>query len=432
MRALYWLMLSLLPVSVSADLRLGGTAEFETAVQTTDGHGQKAEVTLLPDIEWRTPWGFDLTAIGRLRADGLDRLEPGSPALQTYDPWAQPQALGTHGELALREFYADIYIGSFYLRAGKQQIVWGKTDGLKLLDRVNPQSFREFILPDFEDSRIPQWALRAELPIGPVWQLQLIAVTDVSVDRLPPSNGRFAITSPELVPVAPADTPVRFTLPDAPTDRFGDGDAGAKLSAFIGGWDVTLNYLYHYVDRPAFARRATATGIAVTPSYYRTHTFGGSAANAFDDFTLRSEVAVATHRRLITNAPEDEDGLVERPEASGVIGVDWMGLSDTIVSTQLFASWVSLPDRFATRDQVEWDITQLVQRTFNNETLTLRGQVIHDVNGGDGLLRASLTYDYRADLVLGLGVDVFYGRTAGRFGQFDENDRLTATITQGF
>ncbi|WP_043772935.1 DUF1302 family protein [Algiphilus aromaticivorans] len=68
---------------------------------------------------------------------------------------------GGSGELALRELYADIYLGPLYLRAGKQQIVWGKADGLKLLDQVNPQNFREFILADFEHSRIPQWSLRA-------------------------------------------------------------------------------------------------------------------------------------------------------------------------------------------------------------------------------------------------------------------------------
>lgn len=427
-----WLLLALAPAAAAADWRLGGTAELATAVQTTNGRGQKAELTLLPDMEWRSPWGFDLTAIGRLRADALDRLEPDRSPRESYDPWSRPRALGTSGSLTLRELYADIYLGPLYLRAGKQQIVWGKTDGLKLLDRVNPQSFREFILEAFEDSRIPQWSLRAELPLGPVWQVQLIAIPDVSVDALPPPDGAFAITSPELVPVAPPGTKVQLRPADAPRHRFADGDAGAQLSAFLGGWDVTLNYLYHYVDRPAFQRSATSEGIAVTPRYYRTHTLGGSAANAIGDFTLRSELAYATHRRLIAAAPQDADGVIDSREASGVLGLDWMGLTDTIVSTQLFASWADLSEGAATRDRVEWDVTQLVERSFRNETLRLRGQLIHDINAGDGLLRASLSYDYRADLVLRLGADLFYGPSSGRFGQFDRRDRITVSITQGF
>lgn len=427
-----WLLLAVTPSVAAAGWRLGGTAEMASAVQTTDGHGQKAELTLLPDLEWRSPWGFDVTAVARLRTDALDRLEPGRLDRDSYDAWSRPRALGSNGELALRELYADIYLGPLYLRAGKQQIVWGKADGLKLLDRINPQSFREFILPDFEDSRIPQWSLRAEFPLGPVWQAQLIAIPDVTVDALPPPDGAFAITAPELVPVPPPGVRVRQQPADAPRHRLADGDAGAQASAFIGGWDLTLNYLYHYVDRPAFPRTAADDGITVTPRYYRTHTVGGSAANAVGDFTLRSELAYATHRRLIAADPRDADGVIDSREASAVLGLDWMGLSDTIVSAQLFASWVDLSEGAATRDRVEWDVTQLIERSFRNETLTLRGQLIHDINAGDGLLRASLSYDYRADLVLRLGADVFYGPSNGRFGQFDQRDRVTVSITYGF
>jgi len=51
---------------------------------------------------------------------------------------------------------------------GRQQNVWGKADGLKVLDLVNPQDFRELILDDFDDSRIPLWAVNAEIPVAEV------------------------------------------------------------------------------------------------------------------------------------------------------------------------------------------------------------------------------------------------------------------------
>ena len=430
-----WLILCLatsVESAASSDWWVGGTLAMDTAVQTADGRGQKAEATLTPEIEWRTPWDFDITAIGRIRADALDRLQPGRPDFRYYDPASRPQALGTNGEFELRELYADLYLGPLYLRLGKQQIVWGKADGLKLLDRVNPQSLREFILPEFEESRIPQWSLRAEFPLGPVWQAQLIAIPDVSVDALPPEDGTFAVTSPKLVPTVPSGTPVQIRRAVAPQRRFADGDAGARFSAFLGGWDVTVNYLYHYVDQPAFQRNVQDGDITVTPYYYRTHTVGGSVANAIGDFTVRSELAYATDRRLIASDPDDADGSIDSREASAMIGVDWMGLTDSIVSTQIFASWVDVSEGPATRDQLEWSITQLVERSFLNQVLTLRGQVIHDINDGDGLLRASMTYDYGADVEFRVGADVFYGPSRGRFGQFDHRDRITFSITRGF
>ncbi len=39
--------------------------------------------------------------------------------------------------------------GKSYFTFGKQQVVWDKADVLKVLDVVNPQSFRELILEDF-------------------------------------------------------------------------------------------------------------------------------------------------------------------------------------------------------------------------------------------------------------------------------------------
>ncbi|PJA31070.1 MAG: hypothetical protein CO187_10705, partial [Zetaproteobacteria bacterium CG_4_9_14_3_um_filter_53_7] len=49
---------------------------------------------------------------------------------------------------------------AFDFRIGQQQIVWGKTDGLRMLDIINPLDMREFMLDDFLDSRIGLWAAR--------------------------------------------------------------------------------------------------------------------------------------------------------------------------------------------------------------------------------------------------------------------------------
>ena len=55
-------------------------------------------------------------------------------------------------ELGLRETYLDIYFDSIDLRVGKQQIIWGKADGVFITDIVSPKDLREFLLPDFDES----------------------------------------------------------------------------------------------------------------------------------------------------------------------------------------------------------------------------------------------------------------------------------------
>ena len=62
----------------------------------------------------------------------------------------------------LREAYVDMELGDWSIRAGKQQVVWGTADGMKLLDMINPTDYAEMAQNQMEDSRIPVWMINAE------------------------------------------------------------------------------------------------------------------------------------------------------------------------------------------------------------------------------------------------------------------------------
>src|SRR5690606_19261592 len=127
----------------------------------------------------------------------FDHLEPGQPSQATTDPLARPQLLGDRAELELRELYLEATAGAFYLRLGKQQIVWGTADGLKVLDVVNPQRFREFILADFEDSRIPLWTIDVETRVRGL-DVQFVLIPEQTYRDLPGPDSPFAITAPRF------------------------------------------------------------------------------------------------------------------------------------------------------------------------------------------------------------------------------------------
>ena len=64
-------------------------------------------------------------------------------------------------EVSLREAVLGVSSGDFDVRVGRQQIVWGEAISTFITDVVNPKDFREFILPDFSELRIPIWAIDA-------------------------------------------------------------------------------------------------------------------------------------------------------------------------------------------------------------------------------------------------------------------------------
>jgi hypothetical protein len=63
---------------------------------------------------------------------------------------------------ALREAYVDATVDDWSIRAGKQQVVWGTADGMKLLDMINPTDYSEMAQNQMEDSRIPVFMVNAE------------------------------------------------------------------------------------------------------------------------------------------------------------------------------------------------------------------------------------------------------------------------------
>ncbi|MCU7914447.1 MAG: RNA polymerase-associated protein rapA [Candidatus Thiodiazotropha sp. (ex Gloverina cf. vestifex)] len=87
----------------------------------------------------------------------------------------------------LRELYLDTNAWGWDFRLGKQQVVWGTADGIKLLDIINPTDFRELNQNAMEDSRIPIWMINAERNIGDNSNVQLI-VSQVEENKIPGLN----------------------------------------------------------------------------------------------------------------------------------------------------------------------------------------------------------------------------------------------------
>ncbi len=75
---------------------------------------------------------------------------------------------------ALREAYIDAEVNDFSIRAGKQQVVWGTADGMKLLDAINPTDYSEMAQNQMEDSRMPVWMINAETDAADGGSFQVI------------------------------------------------------------------------------------------------------------------------------------------------------------------------------------------------------------------------------------------------------------------
>ena len=417
-----------LPIDVS----VLGTVEL--AVPEHAEHGLKLESTVTPTFKTDLPGGSRLTLVSRLRTDLWDQLEPGVADTSMRGPFNRPLYIGDRTEFELREFYWQIPLDDFYITLGKQQIVWGTADGLKVLDVVNPQSFREFILPEFDQSRIPLWSINIETKWHEM-EVQLVLIPDQSYHQIPRAGDAFAFASPRFsgaAALAGSPVPVNLKNSQRPADKLENGDAGIKFSGFWQGWDLSLLYLYHYEDIPVVERRFNAGVLEVTPRYERAHLLGGSFARAFGDLTLRGELGYTRGRALSVDRPMEADGVVERDVLASVIGLDWSGFDEWFVSFQLFQDRLIDDARGLQRPRQDVTTTFYLRRRFLNDALVFESRWYANMNDGDGLGRAKLAYELSDTVTVSFGVDWFYGEAEGVFGQFGDNDRAVLGLNFGF
>jgi hypothetical protein len=421
----------------SWDLAFSGTWEQEWGVYTDGGDSQKFEALVEPRFDLEHASGVSITTILRLRLDTMGNLGPDASRPDNYSDINGPFFNSAEFEFSLREMYLDAEWGSAFWRIGKQQVVWGQADGIKVLDVVNPQSFREFILDDFDDSRIPLTMVNVEIPVAEESTLQLLWIPDTSYHELAEAGTPYFLTSSRLVPQAPPGLDIRVAPLDKPDDPFSDSDAGARLSAFVGGWDLTLNYLYHYQDFPVLYQSLGQVGDGelegvISPGYERNHLVGGTLSNVLsNNLTLRAELA---HNSDTFHVSRDlsRQSIEPSAEISAVVGLDWQPGSDTFISGQFFQSSLLDYESSISRDKNERNASLLLQQTFLNETLQFNGLLLYNLNDEDTWTQLKLKYVLRSNLEIWVGADLFNGDRDGLFGQFRDTDRALVGLKLGF
>ncbi len=423
------------PVVIAIEFNSSMTATSQWMVNTQNSDSQSLSLTLVPEmnVEFENDW--KLKSSMRFRAEAIDGLQINDIDRDGYSDFSTPAQLNDGLELELRELYLQGTIGDTFLTLGKQQIVWGKADGLKVLDIVNPQSFREFILDDFDSSRIPLWTTNIERTVAD-WDLQFIWIPDQTYHALPKQNASYALTSPELVPIAPEGVKVNLEKARKPNNILLDSDVGLRAATFWNGWDITFNYLYQYNNLAVLRQNLSlASGkpvVTITPEYERTHVFGGTFSNAYADWVVRGEVGYFTDHYFIAKNSLQNQGVVKSPELHYVLGLDWNAPWDILVSGQLIQSWVIKDADKTTRDKVDTTLTGLIRRNFKYDTLIAEVLVIANTNNGDGIIRPKISYEWLDNVKTWLDMDIFYGDSKGVFGQYGDNDRVVVGIEISF
>jgi hypothetical protein len=394
-----------------------------------------------------TEWA-KLTAIGRVIVDPVNHLETNIHDFRAdpIDRWE----IGDSFEGELRELYLDLRRDTLSGRLGRQQIIWGEAIGLRILDVVNPQDFREFILDDFIDARLPLWGARVDYTYND-WLFEGLVLPDFEANRPADEGSEFQfrnIRGPAL-PIRPPFPPfpsVQVARVKEPEDwRLSDATIGARITRVLRGMDLSLNYLYAWEDFPIPFRRVLGPNtFLIEPSHPRLHLLGGSFNYAFDVFVIRGEGVMTLGRHFVSSDPNDSDGLRRREFLSYMLGFDWTVNDNLSANVQFFQTAIFNKPSDIENETVNNALSLFLRADFWNETLFPQLLVLYGINFGDFLIRPQIRYDLTDLWSVTAGLDFFIGSRSGFFGQFaapvrprdrhftGRNDRFFLEIKRSF
>ena len=411
--------------------KIYGTVESEIS-SSLNGRGfQKSEFVINTEVDAKLTENLDLTALIRVRDDFNGLYNSSDNPNSSYATTHYKRSITGSAIGELREFYTDFFVGNTSLRIGKQQVVWGQTDGLKVLDVINPQSFQEFILDDFESSRIPLWTMNADISLNDNTSLQFLWIPDLTYHELPSPNSLFEFRSPLLTLTTSEKVRIKRTRIIRPKKILGDSDLGVRLAVFRDGWDITFNYFYHYDDFPIFEQSGDYQNLNLLTRYKRNKLYGGSFTKAFKNIVLRSEYGYSTNKYFLSRDANGVIGFSETPEFKVAAAIDYNADDGLFVSGQLLLSDVIKSGVQLSRDDLETSVTLLVRKSLFNNSLILENFLVHSLNNKDGIVRPKVIYEYNSNISIWGGIDIFYGDSLGYFGQFKGLDRFNFGLKIG-
>lgn len=333
----------------------------------------------------------------------------------------------------MRELYVDMYFDNFDIRIGKQQVVWGKADGVFITDIVSPLNLTEFLLPDFDEIRMGVTAAKLDYYVG---------------------NSTFeAIVIPQFTPILrPDENSIWYIQPDFPAPATFDwskseinpslenSEIFLKYSAMTSMIDFELMGGYTWDDTPAMhvekefdvsSGSPVLSGLNITPEHHRLTVAGGSFSSEIKGVILRGEAAYYNGKYFQTADPLAKDALIQKDYLHYVVGLDF-NIGSVKMSTQFIQQYILNYNDLMDNPEANNTATFMARFDMMRETVHLDLFSYIGLDDGDALIRPKITYDFDDSFSILLGSNIFVGDREGMFGQYQDNSMLYAKIKYNF
>ena len=473
-------------------LFIGGKIENHTGIRTEDrqwsdmgvvdaetksGDLSRNRTTLQLEAEWRMTPKLTLNAIGRGFYEAKysldDDIYTSKDDADDLESIPNGDKMQLNGDL--RELYVVYRPGDFTISAGKQQIVWGESDALRMADVINPLDMSwNYVFASWEDIRVPLWMIDVKYRV-PKSKYKLTAELvwnpiDFEPNRFAPYGENYYIFGD--VPSDVMGIPFRDIFFDAmkqANDRgegknsIRNGAGGARIGGIFGSWNVYLYDYYQPVQSPVATLdqsiMLTDPHLGLRFEYPYINTIGATF-NVFNNWTgavFRGECGYIMDEPFTKNVALPIPGmsgpdsqLVESDSFSYMLGFDrptmipfLNRLKSFFISGQIFQKFIlDVDDENGIATGVGKDgdgdmnfiATLLINTEYWDAKIKPEMLAVHDFEGDNGFFKPQISYQPTYDWDITLGYIMVWGDNynSGTFGPVRDTDEVFLKIAYKF
>jgi hypothetical protein len=341
---------------------------------------------------------------------GLE-VQGDNSALKIFADAVYNTVIKSQSGVGLYEAYGEYYTDFWDIRVGRQLLVWGKADGLRITDLLCPTDYTEFIALEFDDVRIPINALRLRF-LSDTVSFEMVSIPIFTPGVMPPEDSPYNTTTAQLDALG-----LELDNPSLPEKTIENMESAARISFYLPHIDFAVSALYLWDDFPTLRIETIEDQAVVTQHYHRFFALGAEFSVPLGDFVFRGEAA-AYFDRYLQHA--DMSAASKTDMLNYLLGVDWYPGDNWTIMLQ--ASSASILGDGSLLEQRKHTIvsTLLMQKKLLREKLTLSNMTYMGFIDWDVFNRTSVEYALSDAFHIYIGFDLFAGDKEGTFGQYSD------------
>ena len=290
----------------------------------------------------------------------------------------------------------DIDINEIYLQSslnintdikvGRQIVVWGKSDNIRITDTLNPLDMTTPGMVDIEDLRLGRVMSKIDYFMEK-WSLTGIILHENRYSDIPKFGSEYTISNEMMY---------NNMLVKEPSNTIENSGIALSASANLEGQDIAFYYSNQYVDNTT----------------YRSNMLGMGYNKVLDSFLFKTEFAYF----------DNYDSNTVKSKLDGLVGLEYNGISDGSISFEMANK----------NDDIQYALR--FTQSYLNQTLDFTalysafGKELED----GGFIRVWGDYDIDDKLSTSVGFINYIGGDLAQFNMIKDNDRVFASLKYSF